>query len=178
MSMTLIEHIEVGSGGAASIAFTSIGGDFTDLLLVASLRDTTGISSFQLQKTVLAFNGDTSNDTVRGMEGRLLGVLSGDSTDRVAYHAAPPAVSNAFSSTKIYISNYAGASAKYFSVDYIVPSNSSSGDNTYMGILAGEWTGTAAITSLTLSTPGSFVQYSSATLYGITAGSDGTTTVS
>jgi hypothetical protein len=43
MGYQLIEHIEVGSGGAASIEFTGIPQDGVDLVLLASLRtDATG----------------------------------------------------------------------------------------------------------------------------------------
>jgi hypothetical protein len=40
-----IATVEVGSGGAATIAFTSIPGTYTDLKLVASTRDTNGTST-------------------------------------------------------------------------------------------------------------------------------------
>ena len=38
MSMTVIEHIEVGSGGAAEIEFDAIPADYTDLMILLSSR--------------------------------------------------------------------------------------------------------------------------------------------
>ena len=48
----------------------------------------------------------------------------------------------------------------------------------YQQIAAGLYNSTSAVSSIEIASGGSFVEYSSATLYGITAGSDGTTAVS
>lgn len=177
MGMTLIQHVKLVSQ-SSSISFTSIPQNYDQLLIVASLRDTTGIGSFQLQKTVLAFNGDTANDSITDLTGRNIGVATGTATDRIAYHAAPPAPNNMFGSLELLIPRYTGSSYKSFVADAVLPSNDQTGDNSYKTAIAGKWSSTAAITSLEFTTPGAYVANSSITLYGITAGSDGSTTVS
>ena len=97
MSMTLIQHVKLVSQ-SSSISFTSIPQNYDQLLIVASLRDATGIGTFQLQKTVLAFNGDTANDSITDFTGRNIGAATGFTTDRIAYHTAPPAPNNTFGS--------------------------------------------------------------------------------
>ena len=172
MTMQVIEHIEVGSGGAASIEFTSISAGHTDLYLSLSLRQSAGSEgagfSFRL-------NGSTLNFSQR----RLYGTGSSAVTDTGAeslWVVGNGATANTFSNSSIYIPNYASSSAKSYSNDGVSENNASTA---FQAIVAGLWNDTNAITSLGIyCTAGSFVQYSSATLYGITAGSDGSTTVS
>ena len=178
MSMTVIEHIEVGSGGAASIEFVSVGdipADYTDLLLVCSVRGSR--SNFQ-DDLLVTFNSATAN-----FSGRLLygtGASAGselaNTTNINLYANANTATSNTFSSHQIYIPNYASSVAKSVSIDSTAEQNATAA---LAAIQAHLWNDTDAITSITLSYQnGNFVEYSSATLYGITAGSDGTTIVS
>jgi hypothetical protein len=74
-----------------------------------------------------------------------------------------------FDNTFIYISNYTSTSlVKTFSADNIAPAN----DNlAYLGIANGTWNSTNAITRVTLFPDGggSYTQYSSATIYGVTS---------
>jgi hypothetical protein len=72
---------------------------------------------------------------------------------------------NTFGNTDIYIPNYAGSANKSVSVDTVEENNGTTARALLGAIL---WSNTAAITALGL-TPvsGSFVQYSTATLYGI-----------
>jgi len=173
MSYEVIEHIEVGSGGAASIEFTSIPADYTDLMLVYSLRNTT-TTNYQ----TMSFNGSTSNFTHRELQGEGSGTPSSasrtDSVMRLSV-ARSDFTSNTFSSTRIYIPNYRSSANKSFSLDAVTENNATL---SYQAIIAGLWSQTSAITSITLTSPANFVEHSSASLFGITAGSDGTTTVS
>ena len=172
MSMTVIEHIPVGSGGVASIEFTSISGDYTDLLLIGSIRNDNANRHFTLE-----FNDFTTNFTSRELSGT--GSAAGSSartdSDVRGGTTASTYTSNTFSSFAITIPNYAGSSNKSFSIDAVAENNATT---SLQYITAGLWSVTSAITALKLTSPSNFVQYSSATLYGITAGSDGTTTVS
>ena len=173
MSMTVIEHIEVGSGGQAEIEFTSIPATFTDLYVVMSLRSESTASNFGLK-----FNGSSSDFTNRWMYGTGSSVASatafgnflgvGDSTSQTA---------NTFSSHTLYVPNYAGSTNKSWSVDSV---NENNATEAYQTIVAGLWSQTTAISSLAIYqlNANDVGQYSSATLFGITAGSDGTTTVS
>lgn len=73
--------------------------------------------------------------------------------------------SNTFASTDIYIPNYAGSAYKSTSHDSVSENNNTFA---YVILTAGLWSNTSAVTSMTL-TPnaGNFVQYTTATLYGI-----------
>jgi hypothetical protein len=64
----------------------------------------------------------------------------------------------------IYIPNYAGSSNKSVSIDSVTENNAT---GAYSGLTAALFASTAAITSFGISTGSNFVQYSTATLYGI-----------
>jgi hypothetical protein len=171
--MTLIEHIEVGSGGAASMTFSSIptGGTYTDLLLVYSLRPT----NTNVEGIYISFNGSTSNFSARYLEGNGSSASSGAGIARYI-GAFQGTTSNTFGNGQVYIPNFASSNAKSWSVDNVTEANQTAA---YQDIIAGLWNDTTAISSITISlNSATIAQYSSATLYGITAGSDGTTAVS
>jgi hypothetical protein len=72
---------------------------------------------------------------------------------------------NTFSSTEIYIPNYASANYKSYSVDQVDEGNQTT---VYSHLIAGLWSNTAPINQITFTpTSYNFVQYSTATLYGI-----------
>ena len=173
MSMTLIEHIEVGSGGVASITFSSIPATYTDLYLAISGRNSANnITGY------MAINGVATNRSFRILYGYNGTVGSGSLSDSETFFVVPSSgAAGIFSSSGVYIPNYAGSNNKSYSSDSVTEWD---GTFAWTTIRAGLWSSTDAITSLTLTlgSGGNFVQYSSATLYGITAGSDGTTTVS
>jgi len=178
MSMTLIQHTELGST-SANIEFSSIPATFTDLLLVFSLRSDGSGSSFN---TAIRFNGDTGNNySYRRLlgEGSGSGISDGNTAGLpfAGRHNGATSTASTFGTTSLYIPNYGSATAKSFSVD---SANENNATAAIQLIIAGLWTGTAAINTIRLTdaSGNSFVQYSSATLYGITAGSDGTTVVS
>ena len=171
MSMTLIEHIEVGSGGAASISFTSIPQTFTDLVIVASLRDARAIVAGGY---TVELNGTSASSSSRFLEGNGSSAVSGTAGLFFGNSNGTSSTADTFSSASIYISNYTSSTGKSVSVDSVNENNATS---SFQALLANLWNNTAAITSVTF-TGVTFQQYSSATLYGITAGSDGTTTVS
>ena len=171
MKKTLIQRIEVTNpAGQASIEFTSIPATYTDLYLVFSLRDTSDTVA-----GLVTFNTSGGTYTRRRLQGSGSTVMSDtaghDFTINVAGFTA-----NTFGSGAIYIPNYTSSNAKSYSSDSVSETNSTA---SYQRLNAGLWSGTSAITSVTMEPlVGSWVQYSSATVYGITAGSDGTTTVS
>lgn len=171
MSMTLISTVTVGSAGAASITFSSIPQTFTDLLVIHSIRksDTSG-SIIRLD-----LNGSSSNFTYRSLlgDGSTAASFSG-STGIAGYANFSNYTANTFSSSSTYLPNYTGSTNKSFSVDTVMESNVSSGPNQL--ILAGLWSNTAAITTLSLTAAsGNWVENSTASLYGILKGSGGAT---
>ena len=165
-----IATVTVGSGGASSIAFSSIPGTYTDLLVKLSTRSNR--SGDIIDAYGLRFNGDTGNNYSRlSLRGDGSAVSSNSNTGSYGYidafyMPAATATSNTFDNTEIYIPNYTSSNQKSISLDNVSETN---GTESYMTLAADKWTGTAAITSITFIVLNgtSFVQYSTATLYGI-----------
>ena len=171
---TFIAHTEVGSGGAASISFMSVGdipSSYTDLVLMYSVKPT----DTTIEGIYISFNGSTSNFSARYLEGNGTSASSGTSIPRYI-GAFQGTTADTFSNGQLYIPNYRSSVAKSWSVDNVTEANQTAA---YQDIIAGLWNDTAAITSITLTLyTNNFGQYSSATLYGITKGSSGGVTVS
>jgi hypothetical protein len=168
----LIATVTVGAGGAASIDFTSIPGTYTDLMVQFSGRPSSNDATAYIE-----FNGSSGGYTSRnllGFGGASL-VISQTQT-RLNIGTLKNDTANTFGSVTTYIPNYAGSTNKSVSTDQSSEANISS---QYNFIYAGLWSNTAAITSLSIKIDaGNFVQYSTATLYGVKSGQSGTTTVS
>jgi hypothetical protein len=165
----LIASSTVGSGGAASIDFTSIPSTYTDLCIKVSMRDSAaGANAGQLKFT---FNGNTANFSSRWLRGSGSGVVSSPQSFSTAIdvsgNSALPSSGNTastFANVEIYIPNYAGSTNKSTSSDAVGENN---GTEAYAILDAGLWSNTAAITQVTLTTSLLFAQYSTAYLYGI-----------
>ena len=173
MTMQLIETKTLGTA-AASIEFTSIPQDGTDLLILTSLRNTTASTGWA--DAFIRPNGATTNLSSRVLYGT--GSGTGSLTDTQIYHQAVngSATANTFSNSVIYIPNYAGSTAKSISVDTVTEQNAT---NALQAITAGLWNSTAAITSLTIvPTANNFDVGSTISLYKITKGSSGGVVVS
>jgi hypothetical protein len=161
---TLISSVTVGSGGAANIDFTSIPSTYTDLLIKLSGRNSaSGDDRFTIQ-----FNNSSSNLS----QLRLYGEGTNVNSDTPAGAIQPTGIvqdsytANTFGNTEIYIPNYASSNYKSLSVDAITENNATTA---YAMFVAGLWSDSAAITSVKLTpmSSGSFKQYSTAYLYGI-----------
>ena len=153
--------VTVGSGGAANIEFTSIPATYTDLVLLTSVRVDGATAATQV-----TFNGGASGFSSRWLRGT--GSAASSSTEtfiHAGYANYSGTTASTFANASIYIPNYPGSNAKSVSVDSVSENNSSTA---FAVLVAGLWTGTAAINQITL-TPifGNYVQYSTATLYGI-----------
>lgn len=161
---TLIASVTVGSGGAASIDFTSIPSTYTDLLLVSSVRTTRAAYHESL---TMSFNGLTTNRTNRRIYGDGTGAASTNDTTMYGGQAAgATATASIFGSATTYIPNYAGSANKSSSNDGVSENNAT---NALAMLNANLWSSSAAITQITL-TPengGTITQYSTAYLYGI-----------
>ena len=158
-----IADVTVGLLGAASIDFTSIPSTYTDLVLKISTRVTT--VSIQGDVTI-TFNGLSSSYSQRTLYGSGSGTASITET-AITYRAdGSTATANTFDNTEIYIPNYAGSTYKSTSMDNVTENNAT---GAFSAFCASLWSNTAAINQITL-TPNSgatFVQYSTATLYGV-----------
>ena len=162
----LISSTVVGAGGAASIDFTSIPSTYTDLCLYLSLRDSQGGAA---NAAYVSFNGSTSSFTVRHLQGQPSlspQVNSGTTPARFTGNAVSSgATSSTFANIQLYIPNYAGSNNKSYSADAVTENNAT---EAYSNLIAGLWSNTAAINQVTISASGgTFVQYSTAYLYGV-----------
>jgi hypothetical protein len=159
----LIATTTVGSGGAASIVFSGIPQTYTDLELVLSTR--TGYASL-FDDTQIQFNGASTNLTSRWVQGNGAAASSSNATSIFLFENAANSTASVFSNTKIYIPNYTSSNNKSVSIDNVTETNATT---MYMRLIAGLWSNSAAITSITYNSAYSstFAQYSSASLYGI-----------
>jgi hypothetical protein len=156
-----IQTVTVGSGGAASIDFTSIPQTYTDLKIVVSARGT-------YDNSILAeFNGVTTGYSTRFFRGNGSTAASSTSSElRVGVLNPSSYTASVFSISEIYIPNYTSGNEKSILVE---SANENNATTNYMFMNAGLSTATAAITSIKLKNDDSdnFAQYSTATLYGV-----------
>lgn len=169
MTMTLIATTTLASN-ASSIDFTAIAGSFTDLKIVASIRDTYSGSNGWREMNI-QFNGVTTNRSFRSLYGTGSGAGSDNSTAIYGWTSPSNTTANTFGNLEIYIPNYAGATNKSVSVDGVTENNATSA---FCFIEAGLWSSTAAITQVSLvAITNQFAAGSTASIYGITKGSGG-----
>ena len=161
----LIQTVTVGSGGAASIEFTSIPQTYTDLLIKASTRS---LNSAVYHFALITFNGNTSGYSGRRLEGGGTSASSytGSATSvAVNFGVGANATASVFGNAEVYIPNYTASSNKSVSTDVVGENNATTA---YQILNADLWSNSAAITSITITgDSGNFVQYSSVSLYGI-----------
>jgi hypothetical protein len=164
-----IATVEVGSAGASSISFTSIPSGYTDLKLVVSGRADGAIDWHQLY---LELNGSTSI-SVRTIQGPGSGAVA--SYNNSIGECGPiiggsTATANTFGSAELYFPNYSSANNKSISVDGVSETNAA---GIYAILAAGLYSSSSAISQITVKPKDAsaiyrnFVQYSTATLYGI-----------
>jgi hypothetical protein len=164
---TLIESKTVGSGGAASIEFTSIPQTYTDLFLATSLRT----SETEVNNWVkLTFNntaGTSNNVLFIRANGTNVATSTGLSSDFMRGVIANGSLStgSVFSSDSVYIPGYTSSNQKVASIEGVMENNATSG---YIATATSRLTNTAAVTSIQLTAyAASLSQYSTAYLYGI-----------
>lgn len=172
-TFTKIATVTVGSGGASSIDFSSIPSTYTDLCLKLSCR-TSRASAQGLYK--ITFNGSSTNYSGiilysysgTSVASETNSAASGGSTYLIGeYIPAANATASVFSCDDIYIPNYASSNYKSLSIDLIQENNAADGRQSTM---AGLWSNTSAISSIKIESATAstnIVQYSTATLYGI-----------
>jgi len=165
-----IASVTVGSGGAASIDFTSIPQTYTDLKVMLSSRTTAAAASATAEYPYIVLNNNTSGYSQR----QLLGNGSTPSSVTRAlggqgYTYVMPGTANTastFGSLEVYFPNYVGSDFKSSSADGAPESNVSTLNS--MLLDSSLWSNTSAITQITIyPSAGSFAQYTTANLYGI-----------
>jgi hypothetical protein len=164
LTYTRISHLTVGSGGAASIEFTSIPQTYTDLQILYSVRSDNTATNWNNMK--LAFNGSTANGSWKYIAMYNNNIANGSVTGQVeVWINFNNSSSNTFSNSSVYIPNYTSSSNKAISIDTAAEGMA---QDQIIGQVTGLWSNSAAITSISVTpSSGSFMQHSTATLYGI-----------
>ena len=164
MAYELVETIEVGSGGAASIEFTSIPQDGVDLVLKINGRgDGSGVG----RNAVIDFNNTNAGFSRIRLAGNGSSASSNSTSNTIGFLTKIPAAattSSTFGNLSILISNYTSSENKSFSVDSVGENNATEADQE---ITANLWANTNAITSVKLNLNDNWSQYSTASLYKI-----------
>jgi hypothetical protein len=156
------------SATTASVTFSNIPQNYTDLKIVCSTRtDYAGFLDLNMY-----LNGNASS----GYSWRRLNGDGGSTTSTNSTSAGvipsptlgTTATANTFASTEIYIPNYTSTTSKSVSIDGVTENNATT---SYQTITAGLSTLSTAITSVSFGLgAGSFVSGSTFTLYGISNG--------
>ncbi len=159
MAMTLVSTVTVGSGGAASIEWTSIPQTGKDLMVLLSARNTsTGTNldmEFNLDSTTYAYIRLTGT-------GSIVGSSSG-TTAEFAANTPSGNTASTFGNTQLYISNYTSTTAKSYSSDSVNENNSTTAAQR---LYAGAWTDSnTAITSIKFIPATNFAEFTTASLY-------------
>lgn len=173
--MNIISHYEAGAGGVSSVLMQNIPGTYTDLYLVVSLRHNAsgGNGAYvKLNGTNIAYT------TFYGFGSG----LSGTSVDVSGLSQPDSYTSNVFNVGTLLIPSYTSTTMRKSVLAQA--GNENNATTAILGISAGYLNSTSAVTSIEIvpnSSPTSAapqLQHSTFTLYGISAGSDGTTVVS
>ena len=155
------------SATASSVTFSNIPDGYTDLKVVMSVRNVTNTET----TGAVYFNSDTTNANYSAR--RLLGDGSSASSANTAnpyffYMDTTGETANTFANCEMYIPNYRGSTQKSVSVESATENNAT---GALAVMVAGLWTGTAAITSIQVrpytAGGGNFISGTTVTLYGI-----------
>ena len=158
-SYQLIETVTVGGAGAASISFSSIPQTFTDLAVMLSTR-----SASTGNQIIPSVNGSTATGT-SNLFGDGASALATNTVTWMGFGASSSDTASVFGSNLIYFPNYALTQSK---VAFSHAGNENSGTTAYITLVSAYWSSTTAISTLSFATnAGNFVQYSTASLYGI-----------
>jgi len=176
--MELISTITAGAGAPATLQFASIPQTYTDLMLVFSLRRAAGSTDAEM---VIRFNDSTSGyqdhswyGYGNGAAGAFYNVYSGIIGGFPEPVNGTSSDANTFSNGKCYIPNYTSGTSKQMLTETAVEKNVSS--QAFVSMYGSRWNNGSAINNIKLvilSSPATFDQFSTVSLYGITKGSGG-----
>lgn len=164
-----IATVTVGSGGASSIDFTSIPSSYDDLMILHSIR---GSAASNTNSCNLRFNSATTNYSEKLLYTLGTSVATASSSNNlIGWIGIPPgnsATASVFGSGTIYISGYASSNYKPILTDS-ASENNATGSNAWAYYShCALWSNSSAITSISVfPDSGTFLQYSTATLFGI-----------
>jgi len=164
-----IATVTVGSGGASSIEFTSIGTDWQHLQLRTLLRTSRGVSG---DVVIIQANGDTGNNyRMHRLTGNGSTAGAGSSVYNGAYIIYCPSTTDTasvFGASIVDVLDYASSTKTSTFRSFTGFDTNSAGE---LWLASDLWTSTSAITSLKLVSKfgTGFVQHSTAALFGVKA---------
>ncbi len=168
MAIALFSTVTVGSGGAASIEFTSIPQTGKNALVLFSGRSSTsgGVSS-----TYLFFNDDRNSlytfQNLSGYQTNPDATKTGPTSEITVWSNDTYTTANAFSNSSILLSNYTKAFHKQILINTAVENNVNL--NTFEWALRqsnAKYESNTAISSIKMQpSSGTFLQYTTASLY-------------
>lgn len=151
-----------------NVLFSSIPQTYTDLIIRLSARDSTGAANYDI-RCQLNGSGGTAYSTVQmygNGSGAFANNYTGSSFARTGYSEASDATANIFGSDEIYIPSYTTGVYKPLSSRGTAENNSAS-TRTIVSAMASLWKSNSAITSVEITSGGTWVTGSSFYLYGI-----------
>ena len=167
---TLIEA-QTLSSSAASVTFSSIPADYTDLVLRISARsDIAGlVNTFKLTYNSIAGTNYSYFLLYANANPPVSVQDTGQSTLRHGYYNGDTTTADTFGNAEIYIPNYAGSTSKPSSSFSVNENNQTGAGDWYLSTYAGLSASTAAITGITIASvdAANYKIGSSFYLYGI-----------
>ena len=165
---TLISSVTVGAGGASSIDFTSIPATYTDLVVKLSARNSYSGTYVSGKLTVNA-NGSSIYSS-KNLAGAGSSTGSGSYGPQTQMEWGPVGANsltaNTFSNVEMYFPNYTSSNNKSISIDAVMETNDAT--NNSLQFWAGLAATSSAISSIEIKfNAGSWMQYSTAYLYGV-----------
>jgi len=162
----------VGSGGAASITFSSIPQTYTHLQIRGIGKwTTTGNDQSTIQFTLNSDNGSNySYHAVRGNGASTIAVGQASYTRYLSYLGVPSSFASyasMFGATVFDLLDYTNTN-KYKTMRSLVGFDTNGGSAS-IGLSSGLWMSTSAVTSITVALDGNLAEFSSFALYGIKA---------
>jgi hypothetical protein len=172
----LIQTVTI-TGSATGLDFVNIPQNFNDLLIVISARSATNSSDDYIG---MRFNQTFAGYSTRNLNGNGSSASSSFNSNYRTIGVVPTnaLTANTFGNTAIYIPNYTSSENKTASTDSVSENNATAA---FQWVSAFLQTITSPINAVGFDTSASgagFVAGSTASLYGITKGTDGITTVS
>jgi hypothetical protein len=158
-TMKALQTVTVGAGGTSSISFTNIPQTYTDFVVVLSARAASGgaVSAY-----IATINGAGYTGNLRYLNTDGGTVYTGTN---IPYAVGGSSyTSNTFTSTQFYISNYTSNAFKSISIESAAENNAT---GTAMFMTAFVAQVSSGINAISFSCDNTFVQYSTATLYGV-----------
>ena len=165
MTMSHIQTTKLTSS-QSSIVFSNIPQDYNDLYITVSGR---GDSTVNL---IIKFNGGSIGTSTNRLQGDGSSAVGRTGSNNFGFVNDPNFTTNAFASIKGYIPRYTSSNTKTYGLETCTENGATLA---YLKIEAGLWSSTDAITSIELEvSSGNMIAETAASLYGITAGGDGT----